>query len=253
MKIHYECGICGERDENKDRIERCEAKGHPDLSLCPPLGLIVGDNCGPGMKPSGDARSPWCSGPAWNDDRACLSHLCGAGFIWVVQWSGVSHFDRHEFGVGFGVFRGNGAGDTFDFSGKATNGYDPHKMGPSKHYPEQGFRRWQEWPEAQPCPAFWRAVRAVREAGWVARVVRNGEVVDFLDPLPADPYITFPVGTEVRLKKGTKGVPKDAHLQTARVTRHLGKGRDLYAGGVVLDRALGGLQNWNVEELEVVP
>jgi hypothetical protein len=204
------------------------------------------------MKPSGDARSPWCSGPKWNEDRVCLSHLCGAGFIWVVQWAGVSQFDRHEYGVGFGVFRWNGAGDTFDFKG-AEGGYDEHKMGPSKHYPEKGFRRWQEWPEARPCPAFWRAVRAVREAGWVARVVRNGKVVDFLDPLPADPYIDFPVGTEVRLKKGTKGVPESAFTEKARVLSHMGTGRDLYAGGVALDASLGGLRKWSIEDLEVVP
>lgn len=185
MKIHYECEICHEKDESKSVIERCEAKGRPDLSLCPPLGLLVGDACGPGVKPSGNSKSPRCGGPPWNEGRPCGSHLCGAGFIWVVQWAGVSHHDRHEYGIGFGNFRGNGCGDTFDFKG-AKGGYDTHKMGLSKYYPEQGFRRWQDWPEAHPCPAFWRAVRAVREAGWVARVVRNGELVDVLDPLPEE-------------------------------------------------------------------
>lgn len=181
MKTYFECEICGTRSHDVKLIEQCEAKGHPDLSLLPPLGLIVGDSCGPGVENSGNSKSPHCG----RDPHPCGSHLCGAGFIWVVQWAGVNPHDLHGHDVAFGVFRGNGCGDTFKFR-NASSGYDAHVMGVSKYDPEQVFHRWQDWPEAQPCPAFWRAVKAVREAGWVARVVRNGELVDFRDPLPAE-------------------------------------------------------------------
>lgn len=186
MRTKYICDICGSSDEDKSLVERCEAQGHPDPKLFPPLWLLVGDNCGPGMKPSGVRGSPRCAGPKWNDGKPCNSHHCGAGFIWVVQWAGVSRHDSHEYGVAFGNFRGNGCGDTFDFSGTAESGYDPFKMGQSKYYPEQGFRRWQDWPEAQECPAFWRAVKALRAAGREARVLRNGQAVLFDAPLPKE-------------------------------------------------------------------
>jgi hypothetical protein len=177
MRIQYICEICGERDERKDYIEHCEAKGRPDLTLCPPMGLILVDAHGPGPK---------CGGVEWNDGKPCGSHLCGAGFAYVVQFAGVSDHCKHEFDVGVAIFRGNGGGDTFDFSGKARGGYDVFKMGMSKYYPEQGFRRWQDWPPAPLCPAFWRAVKAVREAGWVATTLVNGNAVPFLDELPAE-------------------------------------------------------------------
>lgn len=180
MKTIYQCEICGERNQDRALIEACEAQGRPDLSLCPPVGLLTGSKCGPGVENSGNAKSPRCGAPT-----PCGSHLCGAGFIYVVQWCGERAYYPHEYGVGFGIFRGNGYGDTFNLR-DARDGYDFHAMGKSRWMPEAGFRRWQGWPEAHPCPAFWRAVTAVREAGHIARVVRNGELVDVLDPVPAD-------------------------------------------------------------------
>lgn len=175
MKTIYQCGICNQHSEDRAGIEACEALGLPDLTLCPPIGLMVGDPHGPGPV----CEAPYLRGEKSPKSNGRCDHLCGVGFIWVVQWAGASRFDPHEYDVGFGNFRGNGAGDTFDFSGKATGGYDPFQMGRSKYHPEKGFRRWQEWPEARECPAFWRAVKALREAQIQPFVVRNGELVKF--------------------------------------------------------------------------
>lgn len=174
MKTTYICEICNEKSENRATIEACEAKGRPDLKLAPPIGLIVGDRHGPGPVCS----DPWLRGEKTTRADGSCDHLCGKGFIWVLQWAGVSYHDAHEYGVGFGNFRGNGAGDTFDFK-NAKGGYDTFKMGRSKYYPEQGFRRWEEWPEAQECPAFWRAVKALREAKIQPMVLRNGVAMPF--------------------------------------------------------------------------
>jgi hypothetical protein len=178
MKTIYQCEICGEKSEDKAYVVGCESKGPPDLSLCPPIGLLVGDGCGPGLKPSKSPKSPRCG----SADGPCGSYLCGAGFIWVVQSTGVRDHNAHEHHVGFGNFRGNGCGDSFDFQ-KFKGGYDTFKMGRSRYYPEQGFRRWQDWPEAQECPAFYRAVSALREAGIQPTVIRNGKAEPFESPV----------------------------------------------------------------------
>jgi hypothetical protein len=265
MKTSYQCDICGEKSDSREYIEACEAKGHPDLSLCPPIGLLVGDAHGPG---------PVCEAPHLRGEKGPKSdgrcdHLCGVGFIWVVQWAGVSHHDKHEYGVGFGNFRGNGAGDTFDFKG-AKGGYDTFKMGKSKYYPEQGFRRWQEWPEARECPAFYRAVKALREAKIQPMVLRNGEAVPFNDPVPVDPYENFPLGTYVRLKQSVKStncdkcggsgvlvemdddrthVPCDCRTAVAKVQGYIYEKE----GGLKLDRKIGGFAYWNVADVEAAP
>lgn len=241
MKTIYQCEICREKSEDKAAIERCEAKGFADLSLCPPIGLIV---------------------------RGVKGSFCGDQFVWVVQWVGLSPHDPHEYHVGFGNFRGNGLGDTFNFK-DAKGGYDEFKMGRSKYYPEQGFRRWQDWPNdpADDVPAFWRAVKALREAKIQPMVLRNGEAVLFNDPVPQDPYEHFPIGTEVRLKANVKGMCEscgDTGLVTEmdddRTTIPCGcRGTAVVKGflfekqgGLKLDRRLGGLAYWNVDDVERV-
>jgi hypothetical protein len=258
VKTTYQCDLCGEKSENKASIERCEAQGHPDLSVCPPIGLIV---------------------------RGEEGSFCGPEFVWVVQWVGVSSRCGHEYAVGFGNFRGNGLGDTFNFK-DAKGGYDEFKMGRSttssrsvfsapsfnKYYPEQGFRRWQDWPDtpAEDVPAFWRAVKALREAGIQPLVLRKGEAVPFTDTVLKDPYEDFPLNTYVRLKAGVKrghcdkcggsGVmvemdddrtrfPCDCRTSKAKVVGYLvGK-----QGGLKLDRQLAGFAYWNVDDVEVSP
>lgn len=241
MKTIYQCEICGERSEDKSTIKQCEAKGRPDLSLCPPVGLIV---------------------------RGKKDSHCGDQFVWVVQWVGVSPHDPHEHHVGFGNFRGNGKGDTFDFK-TAKGGYDEFKMGRSKYYPEQGFRRWQDWNDApaNDLPAFWRAVKALREAKIQPMVLRKGEAVPFNDPVPVDPYENFPLGTYVRLKQTVKSthcsecggsgwvvemdddrthVPCGCKTAVAKIDGYLYEKH----GGLKLDRPIGGFAYWNVDDVE---
>jgi hypothetical protein len=268
MKITYRCEICGEESDDREEIERCEAIGKPDPARFPPIGLLVGDACGPGTGPSRDPRSPRCAGPEWNKGKPCGSHLCGGGFIWVVE---NCYADGHRHGVGFGNFRGNGAGDTFDFSSERKyRGYDTHRMGLCQYGEWKGFRDWREWPEAQPCPAFWRAVKALREAKIQPMVVRNGEAVPFDEPLPFDPYEAFPIGTEVRLKKSVKStncdkcggsgvlvemdddrthVPCDCRTAVAKVQGYIHEKE----GGLKLDRKIGGFAYWNVADVEAAP
>lgn len=177
-KIIYTCEICGTESDNRSRVEHCEARGKPDRALAPPRGLIVGEWCGPGKTTSLCVNNaPWTA----NKGQPCNSTHCRAGFIWVVQFTGLEE-DPHEFRVGFGVFRRE-RGDTYTFD-NPRGGYDPFKMGERKYEPEKGFQRWQDWPEAHECDAFWRAVAAVRAAGWTPRVVRDQKLVEVTAALP---------------------------------------------------------------------
>ena len=172
MKTIYRCEICRSESEDKAVVARCEALGRPDPALYPPIGLVVGDAHGPGPT----CKSPWLRGEQRLRPDGRCDHLCGMGFIWVVQWIGVESFQPHTHAVRFAVFRGNGCGDSFNFK-TAQGGYDAFRMGLSKYEPERGFQRWEDWPEARECPAYWRAVRALREAGIQPTMIRDGKAV----------------------------------------------------------------------------
>lgn len=186
MKITYECETCGGKYAKRRHALACEALGLVDPATFPPVGLMVGDRCGPG---------PTC-------DVGCKSHLCGRGFISVVAISrnkseffvppGRDYRDGYRRGPNWahGVeteawwFRGNGCGDDENVPRSGRIDCDSVKWGPSQYvYHETGKRDrdWHDWTEAHPCDAFWRAVKRCREFNIEPLVLRNREVVRVAD------------------------------------------------------------------------
>lgn len=167
MITKYICEICHRRYDNKNEALVCESRGRVDPKIYPPIGLIAGTRCGP-------KRNHDCD------------HHCRGGFVWVVQHVGINLCNQHSARVGFGIFRGNGCGDSFNFT-DAEGGYGTYNIGPDE-YRQKEIKHdvwvhdptlWTvaDWPEAKPCPAFSRAVKALRAAGIQPRVVRKGKIV----------------------------------------------------------------------------
>lgn len=153
----FACEICGERYGSLEAAEACESLGLGEL---PPIGLIVGDWCGPG---------PECTAIRSDGTIGCRSHLCGAGFVRVVANIRLS---GHWWEADCWWFRADGSDDR---NNKGEPGRDGVLVGRSIAAPTIDWRK--HWPEAMPCAAFDRAVETCIANGVEPLMVRNGEVV----------------------------------------------------------------------------